>query len=1411
MPASRKYKEYFDIDKEFYKCVDEENFKASPTHWLKFYPHAKFVTFLKDVASILDGDKKQSVWVEGAYGTGKSYAVLTLKKLLDASVEELEYYFSYYKLPQDLLGRYKNLKKTGKILTVFRERSGSILTDRDLIVAIQESIRSALIEKGLSGGEDALKDKGIEWLSVERNKELFQRIIDEDERVRLTGRKVDSLISEITNSPDREYIIKLIKKVDELGRENNINIFQPDIKALIEWIKGIIKDNSLTAIVFIWDEFTEFFKNNKNRLTDFQAIVNMSNLTPFYLIPVTHESGNLFADSDPDRKKILDRFVSPTVRIELPDGIAFELIGAALHKTENDLIKKEWASIAENLNGDVKNAREKVASAVGTTTEKMKEILPLHPYAALVLKYLAEKFQSNQRSMFDFIKADHGDETKAFQWFIRNNGPFGSGSADSDKFLTIDFLWDFFYERGKGDLSPEIRSVLDAYNRNKVQSLNSDQTKVFKTILMLIAASKTVGDNKDFILLPNETTLGLAFSGTELGEFSAVNIADRLVNDKIIYKRQIFGGKFIYSVATEQADEGEIERIKEDLRKSKKTADLVTEGGLPEVFALRPSLSLRFCVEIATVDDVTSKANGIYNAIGKYKNQIPVLLCFARDDKENAALYKKIDEFNKRDIPSGSTPIVFVDMSHAQLANAQWERYLEAKAREQYWRGKHGNLEDEKAATNTVKDILSQWKDSLKSTDYAIWYKPFNLLDVRAANADDLQDQLFAIDKRTYPLALEVNGFDVHPNLWTSTQQVKQGAQCGIGEQVGGTFKNANRPTENTLAGAWKVPNYWTVNPNLTISAHKRFIDETIKQELEGMGEIGIGFLYEKLQNPPYGLMNCNLTAFVLGFLLKEYASNEGEFYCTDSVGQDVPLTADKLKELISDAINPPSRRQERYIKAKSRQETAFAEATAKIFELNTSACFAGRVRDGIRAKTKSYGFPLWCLSEIIQEECISVHEDIVRDLIGKYVGVINTQNYGSGNTNEIELIKGIGQTLIDNPSAIEDLARLVKPKNFIRGMKAYIAKYQGGKLKELAEKLGVGDKYIAALKHKFERTEDSNWVWNRETAEKQINAVITEYEIIERSMDYNIHADSFERLVGEWVEALKLLRVSFDAARSVITDGHPLFEALVSLKKTETIADPTKFLSLLVEYNSSFKRFFEGQPGIFKQVASVWLGELSDAQKDDVFSRLPSDTFVMNKADWLRDTEDVIIRYKQTLGREKLRALWREKTGTEKPFEWSQRFFTPVIAMAPEAETAQAKKAFDTVNAESPDDADAEAALAYLERVSWWEKLSSGAERDAALARSVSKEYSKLLAAKEVRKYLKRNSNEAPYYWWSNDAVRATLKPLAQTEYDMSGATKALAIIDKINDPEKIKDYLRNLIKCSMVVGLEIIADAEE
>lgn len=82
------YREYFDIDPEYFPQVDKKIIEEQPDLWKKFYPHPTFIKLLKSMVDVLSRKQKLSVWVDGAYGTGKSHAVLTLKKLIEASDEE---------------------------------------------------------------------------------------------------------------------------------------------------------------------------------------------------------------------------------------------------------------------------------------------------------------------------------------------------------------------------------------------------------------------------------------------------------------------------------------------------------------------------------------------------------------------------------------------------------------------------------------------------------------------------------------------------------------------------------------------------------------------------------------------------------------------------------------------------------------------------------------------------------------------------------------------------------------------------------------------------------------------------------------------------------------------------------------------------------------------------------------------------------------------------------------------------------------------------------------------------------------------------------------------------------------------------------------------------------------------------
>ena len=108
------YRDYFDIDPEYFPQVDKRIIDTQPDLWKKFYPHPSFVAILKATVDVLKRKQKLSVWVDGAYGTGKSHAVLTLKKLIEASDEETATYFEKYGLDTFLCKSLTAEKNAGK-------------------------------------------------------------------------------------------------------------------------------------------------------------------------------------------------------------------------------------------------------------------------------------------------------------------------------------------------------------------------------------------------------------------------------------------------------------------------------------------------------------------------------------------------------------------------------------------------------------------------------------------------------------------------------------------------------------------------------------------------------------------------------------------------------------------------------------------------------------------------------------------------------------------------------------------------------------------------------------------------------------------------------------------------------------------------------------------------------------------------------------------------------------------------------------------------------------------------------------------------------------------------------------------------------------------------------------------------
>ena len=1392
------YRNYFDIDPDYFPAVNEAVINKNPDMWKKYFPHTTFIKLIKDTVSVLRKEQKRSIWVEGEFGTGKSHAVLTLKKLLDASEEETKEYFQKFQIDNDIFNKLQGAKNSGVILTVHRYGSSSIRGDHNLVFAIQESIEKALKDRGIENkGNSALKGAIAKWLDDSANKSYFNSLITGEYSNLFGGDNADNIVNKL-NTLSGDALIALMDKIFKVADERQIKVLSLDASGLVNWIKEIIRVNNLKAIIFIWDEFTEFFNNNARNLTGFQEIAEISETDPFYLMIVTHKSGALFDDQDKDKKKILNRFVEPTCKIELPENIAFQLMGAAMEKNKDEVVMEDWEMTVDDLYERTHDSRNIVKSSAKILDKELKDILPIHPYTALLLKHISSAFDSNQRSMFDFIKNDRGDEIKGFQWFIDNYGP-----DDDNPLLTVDMLWEFFYEKGKEYLSHDIRSILDCYSRTASKQLNDEEKRVLKTVLLLEAISQKVGDSVE-LFIPNEKNINNAFEGSDMDGGASARCAEKLVRDEILYKKQLGGGKSQYSALVNAGDMAAVDKFKVEVKK-KSTTTLINEGQISDAVTLGGALKLRYEIRYVSTSDFDSTIRLLRNQESNYINKIIAIVAFAKDDSESVVIGKKIKDALK----DGSYKMVFVDASTTPLGKDDYEQYCENMAQAMYHQGKNNDVS--RQYDTNAKESLKKWKNRISNGEFIV-YTPEKQDGERATTIEMLYSVLSDINKNKYKNCLE-GTYTVTDNMYMPSS-LKQGVACGVKQEVQGTFKSANPATklENALGEAWNYEGkYWVDKPHLLISKIKISVEKNIKDAFDNGGRISIARIYDELKAEPFGFMPCNLSAFVLGFVLKEYA--DGSFSWSDGLTNDM-LNLNKLQEMVDEIIklqitsNP--RYKDKYIVAMTEDEKSFNEATSVAFDISKSLCASvEQTRERIRSKMKEYTFPIWTLKSIISDEDIKTDKNKLAEIIDCYCGIANSSNMGTGHTSDNDIAYTIGKLCIENKDAATDLKKLLNKEKCTDGMKAYLKEFNNGELFDLSEEIGDSGQYINVLRKKFD-ADAANWVWNIETAQQKIREVILEYKIIVESNKVISKSTTYDNTVREWCDKCQYIRISYPAAKNYLDSFGTFLEMLYNVKKSGVILDSQKqkFHDLLVANAENFRTFYANQFDLFKQVCEFYLEGFSDDEIKEIYNTIPTGSLVKDKTEYTNIVNDKVEEYKRNSKSAKLKKLWKEKTNTDTPREWSKKYKMPILCMVDDSDIQRAKAAFGAVNKTHPDGLSIDNAIAYFSTATFFTKLEDENVRDRAFVSSIIKGYDIMLTnIEEVKQYLDSRITADAYDWFGLPEVEKKLKQMAEAKYNQGGCDKALEKIDNMELAD-VKRYLKDLIKDDMIVGMAIIKD---
>lgn len=1358
MPVQNlKYCEYFDVNEKYFPCIDESAINSGAA-WDTTYPHQTFIDLLNRAEKMLSGNTNRSIWIHGAYGTGKSQCAYTLKKLLEVPETEVRNYWDKFeplKKNHVLLEKLIGHKAQG-IVTAYRYASGSISTPQQLFFAVQESIKNGLEANEVSyKGENSLKESVIAWLEDPIHNQFMDALLQKPKWMSTFSQSsADEIINTLKKSSD---VSSLMDDIFSLAAEEGITALNLSADSLRKWIIDIIDKNNI-KLVLIWDEFSDYFRQNSTSLGEFQKIVSICQEKPFYFVIVTHPLSSLAKEYDSRDKTnpwsvVQQRF--DKVEITLPDNIAFELIGHAF--SVKPAAKANWKRMTEDLNSDVTNARKAVIKATNINDQNvMRDILPIHPIAALVLKNIASAFQSNQRSMFDFIKTPKDMDVNAFQWFIQNTSPL------SDRpFLTVDMLWDFFYEKGKDYLSSDIRLILDTFPQQT--QLDDKEKIVLKTVLIMQSIDQRLGGALP-ILKPTDQNLSYAFEGdTDELENSCKSIAKALVNKGILIENPIANGKKVYSAAVLAGDGAKIEAFKKEIReKQGTTAKLVSEGAaVATALSLPPALKLRYALELDSGKLPVVTMSDFKKVMDVLKSKdvdwhFYAVLALAKTDEEAQSFRTLIKKTIADPVYKN---IAVIDALSTPLGLEAFEQYVDYSAMSMYYSGNNGQQSKENA--KKAKDVLERdWKDRIHDGQFIV-FTYANQDGEKAAGAGAVHTIMQTIVLKRFKHVQDFTKGLSETQLKLTTP--KPVAKYGMGVmEIKGLISGCEK---SVLGKFWSKKEYWKdeelAGEHIVII--KKSVDKMIDDAFKSSGKISIGEIYDYLETT-YGFSVCNLSAFITGFLLKEYSSEP--YRSMDAEGHRDSMTPDKLSEMIGNYIgkNPKAT----YIVNLTPEEKAFYELTENAWNITANTCSSPQQAGTlVLAKMRALSYPVWCLEDMDTAG--------VFDLVKLYIKLVQSKGDEAH-----DVANEIGKIAIQRPSSAQNLKALLTLDNCKKGMHIFLERFENGKLLNVAKEINADDSVLSDIKKLFDVQYSALWIGS--TGEDEIRKLITEYEVVKSTNIFlNVTPRSKEAAFKAWRETLKFIGFSCESIRAKKPALDKFFYNLLRIANYEDmLPDNMKsFLDEMTNHNAEIRNVLGNTLAVFIDIYAPYLEGFTDTECEEIKNSITSEMFTISSTASNAIVKKAAEDYRKNQVKSQLYKLWSDKSGGSKnPRVWSEKYRTPILCCVNASLYAEAKKAFATLNSSTQSEADIKEALAFIKEADFFDEIASADYRDKCFAKRIIGDYTSLISDIDAVRDTLESTGISAYEWNDNPTIMSKVSSMAAAEYNAGGSDKVVDII---------------------------------
>ena len=1250
-----KYNTYIELSPHYESVVDIDSESRHPDMWQEYIVHEdmkKAVEVICDSLKYEDEDKRRSFWIHGAYGTGKSYAAIVLKHLFEDDVPSIRRFLSNQMLIP-YRERFLSIREKGNFLVIWKSQATDIRSGIQLMMTMEDAIREKLKEKFgasayygkkslVAAAQEKVKDSSFNWDEIFMNQSysLFEEYGSADQF------REDVLAGNVKAAG----VVARICRDKGWGLFTTLNDFK-------EWVADVIEGNHLqdTGIIFIWDEFTSYLRNNP---TDdvLQPLSEFCKEQPFFMFLIVHKAPSWVSQIGEEiYEQIIHRYHS--LDFHVSESAAYELIGSSILTRAG--MDEQWNAEKDKLMKSIsKNLADFDNLDMNNTRERLRDLCPLHPMTLSMLAIVAQNFGASQRTLFRFMKdPKESEQNVGFIHYINNYGP------DDWRWLTPDFLWDYFFTRESDvrSFSPEAKSAYQHYMTKREFISDDYHMHVFKAAMLLIAvmSSGTVSNLYSQAtqrkVSATSSTLYKCFAGQLTKEDVEMYLADLEQIGVLRLDAMTNGDKRLQIPYSGNAD---VFDVRKDMLMKKYTRyELFKKGG---IFAKsmeakvwdKASASLGR-MYIAACDAGTSSINlrfgEVQTEIKKYPYKFGILVISISESSQFAAMQDKVKSLASLD----TTGRMAIYLMKSPLTDEHLDRWYNAMTHSEL-AAEEGKSVDADRYSDEASTIIEEWSGAAKDDQLMV------------ACGEKIYPSEYGTEYFAPKLEKDIvfgSVFTAAPELIVTVNTAFKKIQQSTA--LAGIQKSAPSAQVGNIVNGLKQAGVWDTEglDKLAQSAGNdgavavAKIAGFILQRFSQGTQIKLDALWQELQEAPYGYYNNMTCGYILGFLLRYYINSEFSWNKGDN--NPWPLTEQTLATMVTaickeEVVN-------NYLSPGSEIWQKFKPYVQKVFNLQDGETVnETEARKYISKQcTEKAGAPFWVLKYVPEEKYGGAAAKQVADEI-----VDLFCNFMSETGDQEQVMGSITEKFTGHGAVRKALTNLYFDQNNVYDAFSAFISQKCPKLQALQDGIGLTGRDLFDAIHQMMQGQVSTWAETQ--VEEKLSELCIEYRVVSiLNGVLNVKRKSIKALGSDIENAFSNMKVPGTVIETLDYAWIPAMKVMQQVASTQwakiELADRENCVQLLESDAQKVWSSITSPKAVLQRYMEKHGYNCTDEELDGIYASLKAVSYNSPVSDFDTRIEAQLSKVAYNRNKARIQELWKAQSGVDSITGWCDSCAVPI------------------------------------------------------------------------------------------------------------------------------------------------------